>query len=96
MLTAWRRWLLRLALPAHGREGLLGAVEASEALLASQEQHGRRRWRQLGTVGLETHVAGHLAEVQLGVRRDQQTGHPTAAHLAVRALMRLAAALEDS
>jgi len=81
--------------PALARAGLLPALDALEALAASQELGDPRRHERLSDVELLNHVDGHLLEVaQDLVRRDDQTGHPSAAHLAVRVLMFLARALE--
>lgn len=87
---------LRHALPAITAEGLLPTLLELEALLASQLPSGQGRWRGLDAAELITHLVDHLDEVALDLTAsDAETGHPTAAHVAARALMLLALALEQ-
>jgi hypothetical protein len=94
MIREHRR-ILGTLLPHLLAEGLLDAVLAVEELLASQARHGLQRWRRLAWEALLSHLRGHLDEVELEpAGRDHDTGHLSAAHLAARALMTLARALE--
>jgi hypothetical protein len=82
-------------LPALARAGLLPAVAAIEALAAAEAHDDPERWRSKSDVELLNHADGHFLEVAMDLtRRDDATGHPTAAHFATRALMTLARALE--
>lgn len=81
--------------PALARAGLMPALAALESLAGAQEQGDPRRHERLSDEELLTHADGHLLEVAQDItRRDDQTGHPSAAHLAVRSVMVLARALE--
>jgi hypothetical protein len=92
-----RRRILATLLPSIASEGLLDAVLAVEALLAAMAPHGVQRWRGLSDAELLDHLECHVLEVQDDiVRRDDGTGHLTAAHAAARAVMALARALERS
>lgn len=84
-------------LPALARAGLTPAVRALETLAAAAEGDNPRRHQQLDDVELLNHADGHLLEVAADLtRRDEQTGHLSAAHLASRGLHLLARALERS
>jgi len=81
--------------PALARAGLLPALAELEALVAAEEHDDPERWRGKSDTELLNHADGHFIEVAMDLtRRDEATGHPTAAHLAVRSLMILARALE--
>lgn len=81
--------------PALARAGLMPALVALESLAGAQEQGDPERWRGLSDAELLDHLECHVLEVQDEIaRRDEQTGHLTAAHAAARALMALARALE--
>lgn len=83
-------------LPALARAGLLPAVAAIEALAAAEAHDDPERWRSKSDVELLNHADGHFLEVAMDLtRRDDATGHPTAAHFATRSLMILARALEQ-
>ncbi len=90
-----RRRLLAELLPALAAEGLLDALLAVEDLLVAMAPHGVQRWRGLSDDELLDHLECHVLEVQDDLtRRDEGTGHLTAAHAAARAAMALARALE--
>jgi hypothetical protein len=83
-------------LPALARAGLLPAVAAIEALATAAAHDDPERWRGKSDVELLNHADGHFIEVAMELtRRDDATGHPTAAHFATRSLMILARALEQ-
>ena len=82
---------------AFDRSGLTAARDALEALLADAEGDQATRWQRLSDEDLLDHLECHVLEVQDDItRRDEGTGHLTAAHAAARALMTLARALERS
>lgn len=92
-----RRRILATLLPGLASEGLLDAILAVEALLAAMAPGGVQRWRDLSDEDLLNHLECHVLEVQDDItRRDDDTGHLTAAHAAARAVMALARALERS
>jgi hypothetical protein len=82
---------------AFDRSGLSDARDALEALLADAEGDQATRWQGLSDESLLNHLECHVLEAQDDItRRDEGTGHLTAAHAAARALMTLARALERS
>jgi hypothetical protein len=84
-------------LPALARAGLTPAVHALEMLARSAEGTDPTRWQGLSDESLLNHLECHVLEIQDDLtRRDEGTGHLTAAHAAARALMTLARALERS
>ena len=94
MLREQRRILGEL-LPALRAEGLIDAVLAVEALLAAMAHHGVQRWRRLSWLEILRHLRDHVCEVaEEPGRIDSDSQHPTAAHVAARALMVLQAAIE--
>ena len=94
MIREHRR-LVATLLPGLASEGLIDAVLAVEALLVAMAPHGVQRWRGLSDAELLDHLECHVLEVQDDItRRDDDTGHLTAAHAAARAVMALARALE--
>jgi hypothetical protein len=93
--TAEHRRILATLLPGLAAEGLLDALLAVEDLLVAMIPHGVQRWRGLSDAELLDHLECHVLEVQDDLtRRDEGTGHLTAAHAAARAAMALARALE--
>jgi len=84
-------------LPALARAGLTPAVHALEMLARAAEGDDPTRWQRLSDEALLDHLECHVLEVQDDItRRDEGTGHLTAAHAAARAVMALARALERS
>ena len=84
-------------LPALARAGLTPAVHALEMLARAAEGDDPTRWHGLEDEDLLNHLECHVLEVQDDItRRDEGTGHLTAAHAAARAVMALARALERS
>lgn len=79
---------LAALLPGLASEDLLDAVLAVDALLVAMAPLGVRRWQRLRTPHLLQHLAGHVAEISEDPARiDAVSQHPTAAHVAARALM---------
>lgn len=92
---AEHRRLVATLLPALASEGLLDAILAVEALLAAMVPHGVQRWRRLSWLTLLRHLRDHVREVSEEPGRiDADSKHPTAAHVAARALMVLQAVIE--
>jgi hypothetical protein len=84
-------------LPALARAGLTPAVHALEMLARAAEGDDPTRWQRLSDEALLDHLECHVLEVQDDItRRDEGTGHLTAAHAAARAVMALARALDRS
>lgn len=89
------RRILATLLPGLASEGLLDAVLAVEALLVAMAPHGLQRWRRLSWLALLRHLRDHVCEVSEEPGRvDADSRHPTAAHVAARALMILQRVLD--
>lgn len=75
--------------------GLTEALaEVDRVIGASQGKHPKSRWRTYGPKVHQGKLLRHLGSWLAGEQNDSESGRPHLAHLAARALMLLAVALE--
>jgi hypothetical protein len=70
-------------------------AEVDRVIGGSQSKHPNQRWRTYSAKHHQGKMLGHVGKFLTGERNDQESGLPHLAHMAARALMLLAIALEE-
>lgn len=76
--------------------GLTEALaEVDKVIGGSQKKHPNQKWRTYSAKTHQGKLLRHIGSYLTGQRNDEESGRPHLAHMAARALMMLAIALEE-